>query len=131
MHRDNLLQAGLWSSFDLLEGIGVLLVGVMGRGEMKTCEMCGKRTRAIDADGFCEQCRGLAEQFRAKGHSIIPDTSGRIGERIPIQPDKKADVSCSACERPITSLDDQETDLNREGKPLHFHRLCRKIVICL
>ncbi len=103
---------------------------------MKTCDIraCGKRTRAIDADGFCEECQALAVKFRAKiaaGLSIKPDYDARIGERISTIPAPRADLPCSACERPFTSLDDQEQELGREAKPLYLHRRCREILDCL
>lgn len=103
---------------------------------MKTCEIeaCGKRTRTIDADGFCEDCHGLAEQFQAKiaaGYSIRPDYDGRVGERISAVPAPRADIPCSACEKSFTTLDDQEQELGREGNPLSLHRRCREILMRL
>ena len=103
---------------------------------MKTCDIraCGKRTRAIDADGFCEECHALAVKFQAKidaGFWIKPDYDPRVRERISTIPAPRADVPCSACERPFTSLDDQEQELGREAKPLYLHRRCREILQCL
>ncbi len=103
---------------------------------MKTCDIraCGKRTRAIDADGFCEECHALAVKFQEKidaGFWIKPDYDARVGERISTIPAPRADVPCSACERPFTSLDDQDQELGREAKPLYLHRRCREILHCL
>jgi len=103
---------------------------------MKMCEIkaCGKQTRAIDADGLCEECHGLAVQFRTKitaGLSIKPDYDARIGERISTVPAPKAGVPCSACERPFTSVDDQEQELGLAAKPLYLHRRCREILMGL
>jgi hypothetical protein len=82
-------------------------------------------TNQVDEDDVCTSCDAILARTRAQiaaGAMFPPDTSGAIGDRIPVQPrPMNVLADCAACGEPFNATTNQQAYLGTEGRWRFVH----------